>query len=61
MYFVPKTGGVSGNTYTEYMWNDAAKAFEKVGDTEIDLSGYMKKTDIEFASFADIDTIFAAE
>jgi len=59
MYFVPKANAQDKNAKDEYMWNAEDEVFEKVGDTEVDLTGYMKKTDIEFATFSDIDTIFA--
>jgi len=45
IYLVPKTGGHSANIYTEYVWisgNDPR--FEIIGDTEVDLSGYVQKT-----------------
>lgn len=38
IYLVPKEGGQAPNVYDEYVY--ANDAFEKIGDTEIDLSGY---------------------
>ena len=44
IYFVPKTTSETGNVYDEYMYINSA--FELVGDTSVDLSGYLKSTDI---------------
>ena len=43
IYFVPETGGETGDAYDEYMYVD--NAWEKVGSTRIDLSEYAKKLD----------------
>lgn len=42
IYLIPKAGGVNPNAYDEYLWTGTA--FEKIGDTEIDLSNYLTKT-----------------
>lgn len=39
IYLVPKSGGSGTNVKDEYLWTGSA--FEKIGDTEIDLSGYL--------------------
>ena len=44
IYLVPKTSAEVGNTYFEYIYNSGA--FEKIGDTEIDLSNYLQDGDI---------------
>ena len=43
IYFVPETGGETGDAYDEYMYID--NTWEKVGSTRIDLSEYAKKLD----------------
>ena len=43
IYFVPETGGETGDAYDEYMYVD--NTWEKVGSTRIDLSEYAKKLD----------------
>lgn len=43
IYFVPETGGETGDAYDEYMYVD--NVWEKVGSTRIDLSEYEKKAD----------------
>lgn len=42
IYLVPKTSAQSQNIKDEYLWTGSA--FEKIGDTEIDLSNYLTKT-----------------
>lgn len=42
IYLVPKAGGSGTNIKDEYLWTGSA--FEKIGDTEIDLSKYLTKT-----------------
>lgn len=42
IYLVPKAGGSGQNVKDEYLWTGSA--FEKIGDTEIDLSNYLTKT-----------------
>lgn len=41
IYLVPKEDGKDKNIYTEYIW--AENAFEKIGDTEINLQDYATK------------------
>lgn len=42
IYLTPKVGGSATNVKDEYLWTGTA--FEKIGDTEIDLSNYLTKT-----------------
>ena len=42
IYMVAKSSAQTNNAYDEYIWT-AAGAWEKIGDTEIDLSGYVQK------------------
>lgn len=42
IYLIPKEGGANPNAYDEYLWTGSV--FEKIGDTEIDLSNYLTKT-----------------
>lgn len=46
-YLVPNSGS-SPNVYDEYVWAgaDGAKAFEKIGTTDVDLSGYVQTSDL---------------
>lgn len=47
--YLVKHEHASGDTYDEYIWNTAATtpAFEKIGNTDIDLSAYMKTADAD--------------
>ena len=44
IYLVDKTSSQTSNVYDEYIWVDDTSSFEKIGDTEIDLSNYLTKT-----------------
>lgn len=41
LYFVPRTDSETRNIYDEYMW--ISSSWEKIGSTDIDLSGYYQK------------------
>lgn len=56
IYLVPHTHGTNDG-YDEYIWTGTS--FEKLGNTDIDLSGYMLKTDMVAITTAEIDTLFA--
>lgn len=45
IYLIKDKEGQTGNVYTEYLW--IGGAFEVIGSTKMDLSGYAKKTDIK--------------
>lgn len=47
------------DSYDEYIWLPTSSKFEKIGNTDIDLSGYLKKTDMVAITNAEIDTITA--
>lgn len=64
-YLVPNSGS-GANTYDEYIWitipgaeagDPATTRFEKIGTTNIDLSGYVQTTDLSAITNAEIDTI----
>lgn len=49
LYLVPSTDPESDNIYDEYIWaiqDDDSYAWEKIGTTEVDLSGYIKGVQI---------------
>ena len=43
IYLVPNSGSGS-NVYDEYVWVASTSSFEKIGTTDVDLSGYVQKT-----------------
>lgn len=45
IYFVPKAGGANPDVYDEYMYIN--NAWEKIGSTEVDLSNYYNKTEVD--------------
>ena len=55
IYLVPKTGGTSPNVKDEYIWTGSD--FEKIGDTDVDLSGYWSKSDLVPMTTEEIDEI----
>lgn len=60
IYLVPNSGSAP-NIYDEYVWitSGASGSFEMIGTTAVDLSDYMKKTDMVAITNAEIDTITA--
>ena len=56
IYLVAHSHGTQ-DVYDEYIW--AGSSFEKLGNTDIDLSGYMLKTDMVAITTSEIDALFA--
>lgn len=56
IYLVSHSHG-TGDAYDEYIW--VGSSFEKIGNTDIDLSGYMLKTDMIAITTSEIDALFA--
>ena len=56
IYFVPKSTSETNNIYNEYVYVN--NAWELIGTTEIDLSGYVQVIDLTAITNAEIDTIF---
>lgn len=57
IYLVKDTHSDSNDAYDEYIWNK--DAWEKIGNTDVNLSGYMAKDDYPLAETTDIDALFA--
>ncbi len=58
IYLVPNSGGAP-NIYDEYIWLSSSSSFEKIGTTDIDLSGYQLSAELIAVTNAEIDTIVA--
>lgn len=60
IYLVPNSGS-GNNSYDEYIWitNGSTSKFEKIGTTDVDLSGYVLYTDLVAITNSEIDTIVA--
>lgn len=56
IYLVAHSHG-SGDAYDEYIWTGSA--FEKIGNTDVDLSGYWAKADLVAITTSEIDALFA--
>lgn len=63
IYLVPISGAQVPNVYDEYVWytdsstTPATSGYEKIGTTAIDLSGYVKYTDISLITNQEITDI----
>lgn len=58
VYMVKKTAGKDKNAYDEYMYIESE--FELIGDSAVDLTGYMKTADLQAITNEEIDGIFSA-
>ena len=58
IYLVPNSG-TGQNIYDEYIWIASSSKFEKIGTTDVDLSGYVQDSDMVAITNAEIDTIVA--
>lgn len=59
IYLVAHAHG-SGDSYDEYIWLTDKKAYEKIGNTDVDLSSYLKKADITELTETDLTTMWGA-
>lgn len=60
IYLVPKASAGTQNIYVEYIWMQSTSTYEQIGDTAVDLTHYLKDTDLVPLTSGDIDTIFTA-
>ena len=58
--YLISNGGKNPNSYDEYIWLSDGSKFEKIGTTDIDLSGYWSKAELVAITNAEIDTVVAA-
>lgn len=59
IYLVAHAHGDKDN-YDEYVWVASKNAYEKIGNTDVDLSGYVQKTDLVELTDKDLETMWAA-
>lgn len=57
--YLISNSGANPNSYDEYIW--IKDKFEKIGTTDIDLSGYVQETDLVAITNTEIDALFAEE
>ena len=56
IYLLPNNG-TGNNVHDEYLWISTTSSFEKIGTTEVDLSGYAKTIDVNTALAAKQDKL----
>lgn len=56
--YLVSNGGSNPNAYDEYVWVASTSKFEKIGTTDIDLSGYWSKTELVECTNAEIEALF---
>ena len=59
IYLVAHAHGDKDN-YDEYVWVTSKNTYEKIGNTDIDLSGYVQKTDLVELTDKDLATMWAS-
>lgn len=57
IYLVAHSHGTQ-DIYDEYIWLSEAKTFEKIGNTDIDLSAYVKKSELTAITTNDLNTMW---
>jgi hypothetical protein len=57
LYFVSNPSGKNPNSYDEYIW--LGDSYEKIGAIDLDLTGYIKSSDVAAITNAEIDNIIA--
>lgn len=55
--YLVSSGGSGQNVYNEYIWINSA--WEQIGTTAVDLSGYWSKTDLVAITTTEIDAMFS--
>lgn len=58
IYLVSHSHGTQ-DIYDEYIWIADTKAFEKIGNTDIDLSAYVKSSELVAISTSDLGTMWS--
>lgn len=54
IYLIAHSHSDSGDIYDEYVWVESTSKFEKIGNTDVDLSAYLKSADVTDISEADL-------
>lgn len=57
IYLVAHSHGTQ-DIYDEYIWLSETKTYEKIGNTDIDLSAYVKKSELTAISTNDLNTMW---
>ena len=58
IYLVAHTHTDTSDIYDEFVWVESKKSYEKIGNTDVDLSAYVKSVDITDISETDLATMW---
>lgn len=58
IYLIRHIHSDTGDSYDEYAWISSINKFEKIGNTDVDLSGYIKEDDLVPITTSEIDSMF---
>lgn len=59
-YFIAHSHSDDNDAYDEYLWNPDSSKYEKIGNTDVNLDGYVKTTDLTALGAADVNTLWSA-
>ena len=57
IYLIRHSHSDTGDSYDEYAWISSINKFEKIGNTDVDLSGYIKENDLVPITTSEIDNM----
>ena len=60
IYLVAHSHSDEGDIYDEYVWVESNSSFEKIGNTDVDLSAYVKASDISIISESELEAMWNA-
>lgn len=60
IYLIAHSHSDSGDNYDEYIWLADSKSFEKIGNTDVDLSDYVKSADLSEIGTTELTTMWNA-
>ena len=58
IYLIPRSHSDEIDSYDEFAWISSINKYEKIGSTDVDLHGYMKKSDLFPITTSEIDSMF---
>lgn len=60
IYLIAHSHGDTGDIYDEYIWVSSTSSYEKIGNTDVDLSDYVKSSDISDITESELATMWNA-
>ena len=60
IYLIAHSHSDSGDNYDEYIWLADKKSYEKIGNTDVDLSAYVKSADLSEIETTELATMWSA-